>query len=262
MEEQSSKTALAGFWDSAAEDYDRAYDATGQTGLLARQAAVVAMLGDRPGAVVDAGMGPGRLLVDLARRGWQVSGVDLAPEMVAAARARLPEAATRLLEGSIEQLPFSAESFDAAVATGVLEYVDFGADALGELARVLRPGGTAVVSVPNARSPREALNWALIYPLARRVKKIVRVGAPAPPRRPWPPAPKRFGQTLAQAGLRLEGHAYISPLLLPPPLDRLFPRASAHSGEWVRRRAPRLARLLATQVVYSARKPGGRGPSA
>ena len=52
------------------------------------------------------GMGTGRLCAVLDRRGWRVSGIDLSPEMVAAARRRLPQLAERLVEGPIEQLPF------------------------------------------------------------------------------------------------------------------------------------------------------------
>ena len=70
-----------------------------------------------------------------------MSGVDLSPAMVAAARRRLPELADRLVEGPIEQLPFDTESFDAVAATGVLEYATRDLPgAVAELARVLRPG--------------------------------------------------------------------------------------------------------------------------
>ena len=51
----------------------------------------------------------------------------------------------------IESLPFADGSFDAVLATGVLEYSEL-ERALPELARVLRPGGLAVVSYPNPRN--------------------------------------------------------------------------------------------------------------
>ena len=257
MEPDQSESGLAGFWSAAAGDYDRAYDAATREGLRARQAAVVHMLGDVPGDVVDAGMGPGRLLADLHSQGWQVAGVDLSRGMVEAARARLPAAAARLREGSIEQLPFEAATFDAAVATGVLEYVDFRVGALRELARVLRPGGVAVVSVPNPLGPREALNWVVLYPLARRLKRIVPLGRPAPPRRPWPPGRGRFTRRLAEAGMTVDEVAYVNPRIVPAPFDRLFPAAAARSGAWIERRRPRLSRVLATQVVYKARLVAG-----
>ena len=66
-------------------------------------------------------------------------GVDASAEMVALARERLPDARDRLAQGSVEELPFEDASFDAVAATGVLEYADV-PRALGELARVLRPG--------------------------------------------------------------------------------------------------------------------------
>ena len=99
------------FFDTTAERYDRRYDDPGAGGRLLppprgrRRAA-----GRAPGKVLDVGMGTGRLCAELDRRGWQVSGVDLSPAMVAAARRRLPDIADRLVEGAIEQLPFPEPS--------------------------------------------------------------------------------------------------------------------------------------------------------
>ena len=136
------------YFDDRAALYDRFYDGPSGYALRSRMAAVLDLLGAGPAEVLDAGMGPGRLLVELAQRDWVVHGIDASAEMVAAARRRLPRDAARLIHGRIESLPFPDASFDAAVATGVLEYANVG-HALGELRRVLRPGGTAVVSYPN-----------------------------------------------------------------------------------------------------------------
>src|SRR5437867_8308735 len=88
--------------------YDEAYDRADADGhaLRARMHAALDEIGPGPGDVLDAGMGPGRLAAELARRGWTVSGVDTADEMVAAARRRLPGSADRLVRAKIEVLPY------------------------------------------------------------------------------------------------------------------------------------------------------------
>jgi ubiquinone/menaquinone biosynthesis C-methylase UbiE len=194
------------FFDATAERYDRRYDESNAAGRLLRERLQVALelLGDVGGDVLDVGMGTGRLCEELDRRGWRVTGVDLSPAMVAAARRRLPHLAERLVEGPIERLPFDDGSFDAVTATGVLEYVthDLGA-AVAELARVLRLQGVAVLSFPRQQSP--ALLWRskLLYPAVRAVKRVVPVGRPAPLELP-PRSEQEFLAAVAGAGLDVE----------------------------------------------------------
>jgi SAM-dependent methyltransferase len=95
--------------------------------------------------ILDAGCGSGRNMVELARRGT-VTGVELAPASLQLARAR---AVGTVLPGSLaEPLPFADGAFDLAVALDVLEHVRDDEAALGELARVLAPGGRLLVTVP------------------------------------------------------------------------------------------------------------------
>ena len=132
-----------------------------------------------------------------------MSGVDLSPAMVAAARRRLPDIADRLVEGPIEQLPFPAAVFDAVAATGVLEYATNDLDgAVAELARVLTPQGVAIMSFPRQQSP--ALLWRsrVLYPSVRLVKRIVPFGACAA--RSPPRSEQEFLASVAKAGLAVE----------------------------------------------------------
>lgn len=189
---------MTSFFDARAARYDAAYDARGTPGyaLRDRLETVLELAGAGPGDAIDVGMGPGRLIVELEGRGWRTSGVDPSSEMLALAQARLPEARDRLVLGTIEALPFLNGSFDLAVVTGVLEYAQDVEAALGEVARVLRPGGRAIVSSPNWWSISVLVRRSLLYPLARRAG------------RPTPPAPRRrvrpneLRQLLSAVGLR------------------------------------------------------------
>jgi SAM-dependent methyltransferase len=215
-------------------------------------AATLALVGTGPGDILDAGMGPGRLCAALAERGWRVSGVDVAAEMVELARERLPEARDRLLRAEMDSLPFPDESFDAVVATGSLEYAG-PARALAELARVLRPGGAAVVSYPNPFTIYGMWKTQVVYRSARALRGRAR--SAEAPRGAGAITPERFAALLRSTGLEPGGHRFTSYLLIPSPLDLLLPALAEGVGRRLER-GGRLAGALATQVVYAARKQG------
>ncbi len=127
-----------------------------------------------------AGVGPGRRVLDLGcgggrhafaclRAGASVVALDAAPGEVASAAAMLAAmceageapagAGWAAVVGDAGRLPFPAASFDVVVASEVLEHIADDAAALGELARVLLPGGCLAVTVP--RFGPELVNWAL-----------------------------------------------------------------------------------------------------
>lgn len=114
-------------------------------GSYRRFAREIAEAAPEGGAVLDAGTGPGLLLVELARRrpDLRVTGIDLSADMVAAARrnlARFGERATAST-GDVTDLPFPDGSFDLIVSSFSLHHWDHPEAAAPELARVLRPGG-------------------------------------------------------------------------------------------------------------------------
>jgi len=114
-------------------------------------------LGLEPGMrVLDAGCGPGRHALALARRGMAVVGVDLAPSFVELARgaAQRQHVPVTFEAGDVRDLAFDAE-FDAVVCLcqGGFGLLGGGHDevrALERLAAALRPGGRLAVSAFNA----------------------------------------------------------------------------------------------------------------
>ncbi len=102
--------------------------------------------------VLDVGCGPGHLARLLARRGCRVTGVDrgwrllrIAREL--AAREAVPVAFER---APGERLPFPKGTFDLALATTVIYWVERPAAVLREMVRVTRPGGTVATLDPHA----------------------------------------------------------------------------------------------------------------
>ena len=237
--------------------YDAAYDARDSDGhaLRSRLTAVLRHVGSGPGDALDAGMGPGRLAAELARRGWWVSGVDASAEMVAAARDRLPESAGRLHCASIEALPFDDHSFDLVTATGVLEYARLDS-ALMQLVRVLRPGGRLVVSYPNPSAPYGICKSRAWYPAVRGAKRLLRRADAEMPRGAGSIAPDAFARRLTQAGLQVVARERVAALLIPAPLDQTLPRLSAAVAARLER-VHLLSGPFATQIVFAAQRTRG-----
>lgn len=120
------------------------------TDILGRRQAVLQALAPRSAErIVDVGSGPGLMaeeLADLVGARGKVCGVDNSESMIALSNARCANRPWLEFQMSdATALPYSDQSFDAAVCVQVLEYVNDMRAALSELYRVLRPGGRAVI---------------------------------------------------------------------------------------------------------------------
>ncbi|QHC21217.1 class I SAM-dependent methyltransferase [Streptomyces sp. GS7] len=96
------------------------------------------------GTALDAACGTGRQTAALAARGYRTIGVDQSPEMLAHAHRKAPGAEFR--EGHLEKLPLDDDSVDLAVCSLALTHLPDLSSGIGELARVVRPGGRVIVS--------------------------------------------------------------------------------------------------------------------
>jgi len=106
---------------------------------------------------LDAGCGTGTLTRFLAELGCSVTGLDAASQMIDAARvqsSKHPSGARMSFEvaETIEQLPIASASLDGVLCSSVLEYVANVEQCLSGFARVIKPGGLLLISVPNAQS--------------------------------------------------------------------------------------------------------------
>jgi SAM-dependent methyltransferase len=181
--------------------------------------------------ILDAGCGAGGGLKWLSAFG-ATAGIDLHPLAIHYAG----RVSTRLTQGSIQQLPFAAETFDLVTSFEVLYHLAVTDDeaALSELARVLRPGGWLMVRVP-------AYDW-LRGAHDRQVHTRQRY------------APAELRQKIARSGLTLRRLTSVGlGLLLPAILGRLGQSPDqAHTD--VRLPPPTLnwllTRLLATESVW------------
>jgi SAM-dependent methyltransferase len=124
---------------------------------MAREGAherVVAILSDAVrGRLLDVPAGHGALAVRLKALGFDVRGCDLYPQIFDAAEMEIKA-------GDLDDtLPYDDKSFEYVVCIEGLEHIENPANAIREFSRLLIPGGTLVVSVPNIMNVEERLKW-------------------------------------------------------------------------------------------------------
>jgi ubiquinone/menaquinone biosynthesis C-methylase UbiE len=108
--------------------------------------------GGRNLRILDSGCGAGVIMEALLRRGHQVCGIDIAPDMLRETAETLKEFSlddAALREGTVERLDFPDRSFDLCLCIGVLQYLEDDELAIKELARVTKPAGQVIISLPN-----------------------------------------------------------------------------------------------------------------
>lgn len=157
MSLKESYTLIAPFYDAA----------IGRATQAARQRSLAA-LPQAPGRILLAGVGTGLDLPYLPRQ-HQYVGLDLNPAMLRRALPRAMPLDFLPLQGDAQALPFADASFDGAILHLILAVVPEPARCLGEIARVLRPGGQALVFDKFLRPGQSAVLRRLLNPLARRV---------------------------------------------------------------------------------------------
>ncbi len=151
-------------FDSKAADWAQKYAPGGA--LVRRRACLNAALYAHvpdAGQVLDLGCGTGNIAYSLAASGMQVTACDISKEM-------LRHAENQDLSGMVEwvsldtgwqALPFLSDTFDAIIAASVLEYVESPDGVMRECARVLRPGGVIVCTMPNPAHPVRWMEWSV-----------------------------------------------------------------------------------------------------
>ena len=111
--------------------------------------AIVAALAERPfRSLLDLGTGTGRMLELFGPQIERGLGLDLSLDMLALARSRLDRAGLRhcsVRQGDLYDLALPKDSFDVVIIHQVLHFLDDGARAIAEAARVLRPSGRLLV---------------------------------------------------------------------------------------------------------------------
>lgn len=159
---------------------------------------VVALAALQPGErVLDVATGTGNAALAAARAGAVVTGLDSASRLVEVARERAAGEGVQasFVIGDVSSLPFEDESFDVALSVfGVIFAPDAGR-ALGEMIRVLRAGGRALLSVWVPAGPIDAM-------VGTFGRAMAAVTGSSPNRFPWHDS-EAIGELAARHGASL-----------------------------------------------------------
>jgi ubiquinone/menaquinone biosynthesis C-methylase UbiE len=193
-------------------------DSTAEDGVVAYRLGRIAEHLPIAGRWLDCGCADGYYAAGLVEAGaTEVVGTDIAPDRVEeAVRIWADEPRLSFVDQPVDTLPFPDDHFDAALLNEVLEHVADQDAILGEIRRVLRPGGTLVVFSPNRWFPFEG-HGARIGP--------VTIDAPTPIV-PWLPArltsswlnarnywPRQLAGVVARNGFDVQVVDFALPLL-------------------------------------------------
>jgi 2-polyprenyl-3-methyl-5-hydroxy-6-metoxy-1,4-benzoquinol methylase len=140
------RTYHESLWEALPEGLDPPDFDLRRTFLLERAGAGGAG-SELPRRVLDVGCGEGHFAVELAHRGFAVVAVDVAEEPLRRARARDPTLELQLVPAD-GPWPLPEASFDVVWAGETIEHVADTAGWLSQVRRVLRPGGTLLLSTP------------------------------------------------------------------------------------------------------------------
>ncbi len=231
-----------------------------------------AKLGIKPGdRVLDLGCGYGRHSYEALRQGARTVALDLSDTELKDVLAMFaamsetetlpPQASGAVVNANALSLPFGDDTFDHVIASEVLEHIPDDTDAMAEIARITKPGGTITVTVP--RAGQEVVCWALSNEYHNTPGGHVRIYRQ-----------RQIIDRLRGAGLRHRGvgfaHALHTPYwwlrcaVGPANLDNPLVRAYRSFLEWDIMTGPPLVRLaervlnpvLGKSLVVYLTKPG------
>lgn len=250
-------------FDESADDYAAAYERNTNSGysFRIRKQRVLELFDQPGGAVLDVGCGPGVVVDELVRGAkCEFWGVDVSQQMISRAAQRYagwPD--VHFAVGRVEDLDFPSESFDAVLSMGVLEYLADTASAAREMYRVLKPGGTLIVTLPNAQSPFRIWQRRAWQPILRSLRVLSR----------WVPALERLSSPVQHREFRYSTHrklyedlgasiedaVYYNFKPLPSPLDVLLRPVQLWISARLERYCRSRVRFLGTGFIVKVRKP-------
>jgi ubiquinone/menaquinone biosynthesis C-methylase UbiE len=246
VKSRSQKSTVVAHFDQLAKSYAHRYEGESALAHAFRidMHRVCELLGDAPGRVLDVGCGAGMMVDWLIHQGYEVYGVDTSREMIRICLERFGHTESAVFSvGAIEQLPCKTDGFDAVICKGVFDFLDSDHEALAELARVCKPGGTLILTLQHLLSPWRA--WT--YYVARRRqpdhirRRCYRAGS--------------FIRRLQTYNMSVQDVVYCNFQLFLKPFDRLFPEPAV----WTAKKLERYCRhsylsWMATDFVIKAIK--------
>jgi len=165
MDADSRKKIVLEYYNNSAKKYGEEYEKTiAGKYFLKKKIKIAIQMGNFNGDshILDAGCANGYFSLDLAKRGFKVTGVDLSKNNIEECKIRAKILGLDNIEfrtSDLEDLGiFKEDQFDGVISFATLRYVPDVVKALKELHRVTKKGGAVIVDFPNKYSP-----WFIIF---------------------------------------------------------------------------------------------------
>lgn len=132
-------------------------------GEMREYADIVSGHANHGASVLEVAPGPGYLAIELARRGFAVTGVEISADFVDIERRNAREAGVRVdfRQGNASALPLPDRAFDFIVCSAAFKNFSEPLRALKEMHRVLKPGGTALILDMNHDATKEDIAYEI-----------------------------------------------------------------------------------------------------
>lgn len=130
-------------------------------------------------SILDMGCGDGRNIIELAQKGFEITGIDFSPAAVEIAQKRLKEKnliANVYVSDIFEKVRFiEDESFDGIIASDAVHYVEIEkfTQILKEMNRILKTGGLIFLTVPSEKAIIEPEKLAELFFTKEQIEKII-----------------------------------------------------------------------------------------
>lgn len=165
----------------------------------------------RPHArILEVGCGAGLITVALAGSGYTVDALDSTAAMLQITRDAVVhhgvQGRVRLHSADVHALPFPAHTFDLVIAIGVIPWLHSERLALQEMQRVLKPGGSLLVTADNnirlnrILDPRSSPLTAWLRLAAKRLLRLFGLWSPGAGFQPKRHSPREFGRFIGECG--------------------------------------------------------------
>ena len=204
--------------------------------------------------MLDVGCGPGVMVEYALDHDYEFVGLDISEEMIRECESRFDgQSGVGFVVGDVEDLEWEDATFDVVVAMGLVEYLHDDSMAIREMVRVLKPGGTLVVSFPNWWSPFRI--WDRL--LGRRMERVLdklRRRTIRPPVSHTEYVERKARNSLESSGLHVTDTVYYNFKLFLFPFNRLLPGVNVAVSRIAERFCRGKLRFLGTGFIVKAKK--------
>lgn len=138
-------------------------------------------------SVLDIGCGAGPVLKELSRHNYNLTGIDYSFDMLKHAKNNLKEHSDNipLIRSDCESIPYPDDFFECIICLGVISYVESIDKTLDEFNRILKPGGTLILSYRNELNsilldPFNLIKFIIKYPFRKMLSTNKKIGQSLP----------------------------------------------------------------------------------